>query len=226
MFCREVKSLISPYLDGHLNAEDNRRLEEHVVVCVTCQHSLNLMNQIPLALQTDRMLVPPPEFTRVVMQRIIIHERFATGTTETQIERFSIQTHSGQRLVATPVNQPRDNQSKIISLVDRRAKTPSGYVLRFSSMAAALVLTVGMGLYFTSAGNTGVTSDAAAAVYGAISGFADTLRNALTSPLELAAGVAVAALFGIILWYWFKAARPEQGQTPRDGQNSGSRNRQ
>ncbi len=35
--CIEVVELVSDYLDGHLDAETRRRVEEHLVLCPPCR---------------------------------------------------------------------------------------------------------------------------------------------------------------------------------------------
>src|SRR3954454_17610010 len=76
MFCREATMITSSYLDGQLDHHKVRVYEEHILQCADCRDHLDLLKQIPAALQTDRMLAPKPEFTTLVMQRIIVKQQF------------------------------------------------------------------------------------------------------------------------------------------------------
>src|SRR5947209_14068488 len=86
MSCREMNALISPYLDGLLDGAQTRRLEHHVDGCEDCRYKMELMQEIPQALQTDRMLAPRPEFTATVMQRIVISAQLQSeGGVQTRV---------------------------------------------------------------------------------------------------------------------------------------------
>ncbi len=237
MFCREVRSAVSPYLDGELSREEARRFEEHLSGCADCQHELDLVKAIPAALQTHRMLAPRPEFTRLVMQQIIVRQQLGTTTVESRTSSLSFISMSSEAALEednddlendededeTSDEQGQEtadktSQAKIVRLADRaprlmaarRVKTPADYVLRFSAVAAALVLMVGLGAYVV-AQTPGEGSEApTAAVVGAIKSFADSLRAALNSPLELVIGVAVAAIVLIAVWYLVRALRANQ----------------
>ncbi len=231
MFCREVKTSISLYLDGQLDELVSVQVEEHVAGCPPCRHRLGLMQEIPAALQTNRMLAPRPEFTKMVMQRIIVRQQVGTSTFETRLDTISYQTAQRE-----PVQQPSKNQetaetedepgeARLIHLAQARAnrlKTSSQYLLRFSSAAAALVMLVGVSVFIISQNNGQSFDTPTAAVYGAISGFADTLRNALNSPFEVVAGVAIAALVLISLWYLLRALHINEDFTANDTHRNNS----
>ncbi|HEX2912118.1 MAG TPA: zf-HC2 domain-containing protein [Chloroflexia bacterium] len=225
MFCREVKLSLSDYLDGQLDHNRTRTLEEHVATCPPCRKLLELMEAIPAALQTDRMLAPRPEFTTLVMQRIVVRQHLDSGTgslhTHTEISSYAVQSSPFQ-VSPSPEEQAgalasetdsAEPEAKIISLAERRAqrsRTPGDYVLRFSSLAAAFVLIAGAGLYVMTQSSGSATGAPTAAVYVAIQGFADTVRNALSSPVEVAAGVIIAAAVLIGLWYTLKTLNASQ----------------
>jgi anti-sigma factor RsiW len=211
MFCREIKTLISPYLDGRLDYGQSRLLEEHVASCPTCRHRLGLMEEIPTALQTDRMLAPQPEFTKFVMQQIIVRQELGSGRVETRLRQVSFR--AGKELNEPTLSEDDSASSKIVSFnerANRRAKTPYDYTLRFSAVAAVAVVMITAGAFALTQSPSNLP-DTAAAVYGGIQGFADTVRNAFSNPVDLLTGVALSAVIMIGLWYFLK--RP--GRTDR-----------
>lgn len=226
MFCREANQFTSSYLDGQLNDREVRLYEEHISGCVNCRDHLDLLKQIPVALHIDRMLAPKPDFTTLVMQRIIVKTQFGD-----QSQSFEAQYTSLSFSSSSPDEDEEDldeeedagdteddlesAQVRPISLaefsrdrqVTRAGRLASSYVLRFSSVAAALVMMVGIGIYALGNINNTPVDAPTAAVYGSIKDFADSLRNALSSPLELIAGVAISAVILFSLWYLLKTLR-------------------
>lgn len=200
MLCREVKMSMSPYLDGQLDSVQTRQLEEHLDGCDECQQKLELLKEIPVALRTDRMLAPQTDFTKLVMQRIIVREQVANRI-EREIE--SVEVVVSRARTGNQVAQPT---AKVVSLADykaKRAKRPYEYILQFSSVAAVLVVMVAAGIVATgSANNSG-----AAAVYGAITGLGENIRGVFSNPGELALGLAVTGIVLIGLWYIFRLLR-------------------
>ncbi len=228
MFCREANQFTSSYLDGQLNDFEVRLYEEHISGCDGCRGHLDLLKQIPSALQTDRMLAPKPEFTTLVMQRIIVKQQFGdqSQSFEAQYTTLSITSSSldededdldedDETGTDEPENDLESGQVLPISMAEfardrqlnRAGKLASSYVLRFSSVAAALVMMVGVGIYALGNINNTPVDAPTAAVYGSIKDFADSLRNALSSPLELLAGVAISAVILFSLWYLLKTLR-------------------
>jgi len=228
MFCREANQFTSSYLDGQLSDREVRLYEEHIFGCVDCRDHLDLLKKIPSALQTDRMLAPKPEFTTLVMQRIIVKQQFGDNSQsiETQYTAFSFTSSNFEEDEddldeddETETDEAEDDlepsQGQPISLaefardrqVNRAGKMASSYVLRFSSVAAALVMMVGVGIYALGNLNNTPVDAPTAAVYGSIKDFADSLRNALSSPLELFAGVAISVIILFSLWYLLKTLR-------------------
>ena len=198
MFCREVRASVSPYLDGQLANDHIQRFKTHLDTCVGCKEQLDLMQEIPVALQTDRMLTPQPNFTKSIMQQIIIRQQIESTVIETQIESVNVQTKSANKIVS--LHEYRVNRQPVRNATD--------YALWFSSAAAVLVVMVGLGIYITNTNNT--SNSATASVYGAIQNFANTLSSGLSSPVELAAGVAIAAMILIGLWYTMKTLRSDE----------------
>ncbi len=202
MFCREVKATISPYLDGELDNRQSRLLEDHIASCPNCRARLGLLEELPTVLHTDRILAPRPEFTRVVMQQVIIRQQIGVLLTKNDPNSVSKPTTTAFQ-ASTPAT--RASLAPNLTRPARSFKPTSAYVLRFSAMAAALVVVISVGV-FTLAQSPGQLSDTSAAVYGAVQGFADTLRSALSNPLELVVGLLVAAVIMFGLWYYL--ARP------------------
>jgi hypothetical protein len=105
MYCREANKLFSLYLDNLLNEGQARTLEEHTSECDKCNDKLELMKQIPEALQSDKLLAPSEDFTKLVMQRIVMRQAVvkheANGSfasyTQTQVTLVSMHTPAAQR---------------------------------------------------------------------------------------------------------------------------------
>jgi hypothetical protein len=103
--------------------------------------------------------------------------------------------------------------AKIISLPERRSsrmayKSPADYMLRFASMAAALVFIFGASVYII--GTDGVDNSAKATVSGAIANFATLLVDSIQSPPIVAVGVLLAAAIVVVTWWYIK--RPSRNR--------------
>ena len=219
MLCREVRGLMSLYLDGQLEPDQTRQIEQHFVGCDACRGRLELMQQIPVALQTDRMLAPQPQFTTLVMQRIIVQQQVGNTRLETRYSRVSVEYTTQTQPSDEEDEEPEPTPAKIISLAERRAGRPRNtaeLALRMSALAAALVLMVGAGIYIAAQGPTGTGEASTASVYGAIKDFGDSLRNAFGSPVELVAGLAIAGVILIGLWYLVKTLRTHDGPSRQE----------
>ncbi|NWJ44519.1 MAG: zf-HC2 domain-containing protein [Chloroflexi bacterium] len=187
MFCREMNQHISPYLDGVLNTAQTQKVEAHVEICPKCRHSLSLMQEIPKALHTDRMLAPKEDFTAAIMQQIIINHHLSSslGTTA--------QPETVRKVAeVVPFDAARHKRAA-------RAST-TNYVLRFAAMAAVLMVMVGVGAYLNVLTGNG-TGGTQAAFGAAIGNFAGLLADSVQSPLILLLGVALTA--GIIIATWW-----------------------
>jgi hypothetical protein len=76
MKCREAQDLFSPYLDGELNAVENRALDAHVEVCVTCREEIETLRTIAEALRAQVGVVKAPEgFASAVRSQIAGEQR-------------------------------------------------------------------------------------------------------------------------------------------------------
>jgi len=244
MFCREANQFTSSFLDGQLSDREVRLYEEHVAGCVNCRDHLDLLKQIPVALQTDRMLAPKPEFTTLVMQRIIVKQQFGEQSQSFEAQYTALSFSSAaldedddeddfeeEDDTQDAEDDLEPNTVRPISMaefarnrqVNRAGKLASSYVLRFSSVAAALVMMVGVGIYTLGNINNAPVDAPTAAVYGSIKDFADSLRNALSSPLELLAGVAISAVILFSLWYLLKTLRQNEELNKQNVESSDRR---
>ncbi len=202
MSCRELSSQISLYLDGLLHPAEKHELENHTAICEKCQHKLMLMRQIPTALRTDRMLAPRQDFTAIVMQQVVISQHVRGNNS------------SGRGGAATAeADIDSDMPAKIILLPERRTnrmtyKSPADYMLRFASMAAALVFLFGAAVYII--GTDSVDNSAKATVSGAIGNFATLLVDSVQSPPIVAVGVLLAAAIVAVTWWYIK--RPSRNR--------------
>jgi hypothetical protein len=209
-----MNALMSPYLDGLLDGAQTRRLENHVGGCDDCRYLLELMQQIPQALQTNRMLAPRPEFTTMVMQRIVITSQLQNQNgvrTKVRSEfrsetRYTFRGDGGNSAKTDPTNEAKivtfpsteERQSRLSG-----TKSPGAYVLRFSSIAAALVVAVGIAIYSLQIG-VGAQTGATASTSAGIALFAHTLTDAFQSPAEiLVGGVVTVALVVTLAYYLF-----------------------
>jgi hypothetical protein len=86
-------------------------------------------------------------------------------------------------------------------------------------------MTVGVSLYFLGNFSNTPVDAPTAAVYGSIKDFADNLRNALSSPVELVAGLVISAVILVSLWYLLRTLRLNEETDTRSKQNAGPGNR-
>ncbi len=59
--CNEIEVLISGYLDGELDARDQRRLEEHIAGCPQCHREYDEMRRLVVGTSAALTVDPPPE---------------------------------------------------------------------------------------------------------------------------------------------------------------------
>ena len=219
MSCRELNEQISLYLDGLLTPAQTRKLKEHSAVCSNCQKKISLMQQIPIALRTDRMIAPRPEFTTVVMQQLLVKQHFTKTEKSSFLEEAAL--HGKTSLATYHTEKSARTPFKIIPLpassgkapVTRSPKpryspqTPVAYLLRFASLAACLVVVVGVGVYFSNALGVVETTSAQATVSNAISSFAALVLDSFNSPLALLIGVALFLAIVITTWWFLKRTK-------------------
>lgn len=214
MSCREAYKLLSLYLDGLVSESDTGRLEIHVAGCVQCRGKLDLMKQIPEVLQSDKLLAPSEDFTklvmqRVVMQQVVVNRSDKNGTnfssySRTQVNYISSQPRQTKTAEQSKLTEPGDDEpepARIIRLDPQRNRpkiVPGAYLLRFTSMAAALVLGFGLLAYlFEVNGASGIS---AASSSHAVMAFADLLKSSFSSPWQVAIGAIVSAIIIVTLW--------------------------
>jgi hypothetical protein len=217
-----MNALMSPYLDGLLDGAQTRRLEHHVETCKNCRYKLELLQEIPTALQTDRMAAPRPEFTAMVMQKVVITAQFQRdGSVEVQGRaEFRSETQYTFRGTATSEqNQASRSETKVLefpflrratTITARPAKAPGVYLLHFASVAAALVIMVGIGVYTFQFGTGSAPTETAAYTNVVITSFAQNLTETVQSPVEVLIGVAVTFAVVVCLWFFFLRTRKEE----------------
>ena len=215
MSCREAYKLISLYLDGLVHENVSRQLEVHVAGCIKCRDKLELMKQIPEVLQTDKLLAPSEDFTKQVMQRVVMQQVVVrrdgdrassfTSYTSTRVTTYVNAEPRQAKPLETADEKLDDDPSakkfQIINLDSQRnlrRPMPGTYLLRFTSAAAAMVLCFGFVAYISALNGTmNVTSDSSGR---AVMAFADLLTSSFSSPWEVAIGSIVAAIIIVTLW--------------------------
>lgn len=65
MECHEVGELLQHYLDGHIDAERARRIEEHLEECVRCGLEIETYERIKATLAAHRPDVPSESIERL-----------------------------------------------------------------------------------------------------------------------------------------------------------------
>jgi anti-sigma factor RsiW len=65
MDCHEVGALLQHYLDGHIDAERARRIEEHLDDCRRCGMEAETYERIKVTLAAHRPEVPPESVERL-----------------------------------------------------------------------------------------------------------------------------------------------------------------
>lgn len=70
MQCREIKELLSPYLDGMLNPSEGEEISAHLAVCPDCQAEWHALCEVVDLFKTLPEMAPPPEFSAQVMNKI------------------------------------------------------------------------------------------------------------------------------------------------------------
>lgn len=217
MFCREAYKLLSLYLDNLLGEAPTRRLEQHTAECVKCRSKLEIMQQIPTALQSDKLMAPSEDFTKLVMQRIVV-QQVVTGRgdkgsyasySRTQVSLVSFQPgqqgQPAQDMDTQSVDEDEEGDAaspaEVILLENRRelaGHVPTAYLLRFTSLAAVFVLSFGLLTYVFQANGTPIsTTDTSGR---AVMAFANLLTSSFSSPVEVVVGAVVAVGIVITLW--------------------------
>jgi len=63
MKCENIKGLLSSYMDGMLNDEEKRMIEEHIRHCVSCSRELKELKYLNNILDSLEELEVPERFT-------------------------------------------------------------------------------------------------------------------------------------------------------------------
>ncbi|NLM46996.1 MAG: hypothetical protein GX200_09380 [Firmicutes bacterium] len=70
MNCREVKKLMSEYLDQMLEEQKKQALEEHLSVCSNCRDEIVSTQNVLAWLQAAPEATPPPDLRQKVLRRL------------------------------------------------------------------------------------------------------------------------------------------------------------
>ena len=201
MSCREQKEQMSLYLDGLLTPAQTRRLEEHVALCPNCRNKLTLFQEIPTALRTDRMLAPRPEFTTTVMQRIIVTQQ-QNRLGENRLNTASLILYQAGK---TTKPHPKVLPFEGGKFGNKSLRTSSAYMLRFGSLAALLIVTIGIAFFFS---NTGTGANGIqTSVNTGISSFATLITDSLQNPMIFVPGIALTIVLIFTTWKFIQRSR-------------------
>jgi anti-sigma factor RsiW len=61
--CRQLRGMLSPYIDGELSSLEKTRVERHVEACDACRHELESLRATVGLLRRAPMVAPPRSFT-------------------------------------------------------------------------------------------------------------------------------------------------------------------
>ncbi|MGI6453656.1 MAG: zf-HC2 domain-containing protein [Syntrophomonadaceae bacterium] len=70
MKCRHIREFFSVYLDKEANETVNDAVTAHIAVCPKCREELEQLKKIIDSLQKTESIQPPPDFSRLVMNRL------------------------------------------------------------------------------------------------------------------------------------------------------------
>jgi anti-sigma factor RsiW len=70
MDCRDIKKLLSPYLDGELDEEESKRVASHITSCLDCSLELRELKDTCLLLKEDKEIEPSQDFFPLLLERV------------------------------------------------------------------------------------------------------------------------------------------------------------
>lgn len=70
MKCEEIDKLLHLYLDGELDVEKSKQIEEHLLTCQECAARLQGLESLDLAAKRIRMPVPSPDYWKTFSERV------------------------------------------------------------------------------------------------------------------------------------------------------------
>jgi len=76
MDCRDIKELLSAYIDGALSTEERARVEEHLKTCKECSESLTALKEAVSQIKSLKEVEPPPLLARRIMKAIKKEARY------------------------------------------------------------------------------------------------------------------------------------------------------
>jgi len=70
MICAEAKKILSPYLEGDLDSNTKKLLDEHLAICHDCSRELDKLKSLISALKAFPKIEPPQDFLESVRRRL------------------------------------------------------------------------------------------------------------------------------------------------------------
>ncbi len=70
MKCKEVKNLLSPYLEGELNKKERRNFEAHLKGCAICKEELSLMEAAIQSVKDLDEVAPPVNLIDAINEKL------------------------------------------------------------------------------------------------------------------------------------------------------------
>lgn len=85
MRCKEVRRLLSSYIDGEISIEKKQEIEEHLSYCFDCKRELILLEKIIKEIHTIPEISPSEDFSEKVWRKYILKEN---TTSSINVKRF------------------------------------------------------------------------------------------------------------------------------------------
>lgn len=70
MRCKDISSMLSPYLDGVLNSDEHAEVQVHLACCPQCKAELEELKAVMLLLQELPEMTPPVDFREKLLAKI------------------------------------------------------------------------------------------------------------------------------------------------------------
>jgi predicted anti-sigma-YlaC factor YlaD len=75
MECETFQEQMSLWIDGKLNEDEVRYIENHIAVCASCRTSLDALQRLDRLLSAAPMMAPVPGFTERFQSRLVTRRR-------------------------------------------------------------------------------------------------------------------------------------------------------
>ncbi|MDI6787810.1 MAG: anti-sigma factor, partial [Planctomycetota bacterium] len=70
MNCNSIKTLLNPYIDNELSAEENEMVKQHLQECMDCAEETVELNKVKEMVRTLSAINAPPQLSSAVSQQI------------------------------------------------------------------------------------------------------------------------------------------------------------